>query len=108
MDINNVYVKTAYIELNDLFVKKIFSRVGVGRSTKYVISGNFEELEKYGLVYTYANQKQGLDKALELLENKNLKNLWKMRREKLPEEKIYVTAFMTNFIENYPESFKNM
>ncbi len=37
MGINNVSDKTAYIELNDLFVKKIFDRVGVGRITKYVI-----------------------------------------------------------------------
>ena len=67
--------------------------------------GNFEELEKYGLVYTYTNQKHGLEKALELLKTKNLKNIWKMRREKLLKEKIDVTEFMVNFIENYPESF---
>ena len=82
MDVNNVSDKTAYIELNDLFVKKYSAGLVLADQRNMLSSGNFEELEKYGLVYTYANQKQGLEKALELLENKNLKDIWKMRREK--------------------------
>lgn len=70
--------------------------------------GNFEELEKkYQLVYSFRDPNQALEKTLKLLENENLKNEWKKKREKLLEEKIDVTKFITEFIENYPESFEN-
>jgi len=38
MEINNVSDKTSYIELNGIFIKKIFNRVGVGRATKYILT----------------------------------------------------------------------
>ena len=69
--------------------------------------GNFEELEnKYGLVYSFRDSNQAFEKAIELLEKENLKKDWQNKREKLLNDKIDVTAFMTWFIENYPESFK--
>jgi predicted glycosyltransferase len=71
-----------------------------------------EEEEKYNLVYNFSDgktmEKQAFDKALELLENNNLRNEGKRKREKLLKDKIDVTAFMVKFIENYPESFKEM
>ena len=67
-----------------------------------------EEEKKYGLVYIFSNpktaQEQAIKKAIELLDDKELKNKWKKKRERLLKEKIDVTKFMTNFIENYPES----
>ena len=71
-----------------------------------------EEEEKYNLVYNFSDEKtmekQAFDKALELLENNNLREEGKRKREKLLNDKIDVTAFMVKFIENYPESFKEM
>ncbi len=69
-------------------------------------SGNFLELrDKYGLLYFYPDEEQALEKAREILENKNSKAEWGYRREKLLRDKIDVTAWMTDFIERYPESF---
>ena len=71
-----------------------------------------EEEENYNLVYNFSAgktmEKQAFDKALELLENNNLREEGKRKREKLLNDKIDVTAFMVWFIENYPESFKEM
>lgn len=68
--------------------------------------GNFEELEKrYGLVYSFQDSDRALEKALNLLEDKDIKKKWQKKREKLLNEKINVTKFMTEFIENYPDSF---
>lgn len=69
-------------------------------------SGNFLELrDKYELLYFYPDQNQALKKAVEILENKNAKKEWREKREKLLKDKIDVTAWMTDFIERYPESF---
>ena len=73
--------------------------------------GYLDEQEKrYGLVYNFSNpktaQKDALAKAVELLEDGNLKNKWQRKRKKLLSEKVDVTKFVTDFIENYPESFK--
>jgi len=72
--------------------------------------GYTDELEsKYGLVYNFSDPKRGqeyaLEKAFELLENENIKREWREKRIKMLSEKIDVTKFMTEFIENYPESF---
>lgn len=69
--------------------------------------GNFEELEeKYELVHSFQDPNLALEKALQFLEDKNLKASWQKKREKLLDEKIDVTTFMTDFIEDYPNSFK--
>ena len=69
-----------------------------------------EEEEKYELVFNFKldkkNQRESLEKAVELLENINLKNIGEKKRKKLLEDKIDVTAFMVWFVENYPESFR--
>ena len=71
-----------------------------------------EQEKKYGLVYNFTNPRtmeiDGLKKALELLENDNLKRIGKKKREKLLEDKIDVTKFMIWFVENYPESFEKI
>jgi len=70
------------------------------------IHGNFDELlNKYRMLYTFADQDKALNKALEILQDENAKKEIRRKREKLLREKIDVTAFMTDFIENYPESF---
>jgi len=68
--------------------------------------GNFIELEKkYGLTYSFTDADNAIQKALELMEEKNIKNKWKNKRDKLLSEKIDVTKFLAEFIENYPNSF---
>lgn len=70
------------------------------------IHGNFDELvNRYGLLYTFADQNQALNKGLVILQDKNAKKNSEKKREQLLKEKIDVTAFMIDFIENYPESF---
>jgi len=70
---------------------------------------NFIELEqKYGLIFNYKEPKEVIEKALELIQQPSLKREWARKREKMLKDKIDVTAFMTWFIENYPESFKVM
>ncbi|BAI60851.1 conserved hypothetical protein [Methanocella paludicola SANAE] len=64
-----------------------------------------EEETKYGLVYNFSDKKtmdrQAFSKAMELLQNNNLRSEGKAKREKLLRDKIDVTAFLMNFIENY-------
>ena len=70
---------------------------------------NFIELEKkYGLIFNIREPRMAIEKAVELIQQSDLKQEWKKKRENLLKEKIDVTAFMTWFIENYPESFKEM
>ena len=68
--------------------------------------GNFIELEeKYGLLYSFTDEKAGLQKAEEILQNSTNKAVWKIRREQLLKDKMDVSAFMVWFIEHYPRSF---
>ena len=64
--------------------------------------GNFEDLSKrYGLIYCSTDQNQVVEVALELLKLDNLKNKWHEKREKLLLNKIDVTKFMVELVENY-------
>ncbi len=56
------------------------------------------------MVYNFRDQNGILDKAIELLENNNLKTEFQNRKDRLLKEKIDVTKFMVWLIENYPES----
>lgn len=70
------------------------------------IHGNFDELvNEYKLLYTFANPNKAMNKVLEILQNENAKKDVEKKREQLLKEKIDVTAFMTDFIVDYPKSF---
>jgi predicted glycosyltransferase len=74
-------------------------------------SGILDELQnKYGLVHCFHNEGILLRKIDKLLEKgiEKTKKEWKEKREKMLKDKIDVTAFMVWFIENYPESFREM
>lgn len=62
-----------------------------------------DEEEKYDLVYNFYNfnniQEQAIQKVTELLENTNLKQEGKRKREQLLKDKIDVTQFMIDFFE---------
>ena len=69
--------------------------------------GYLNELSnKYELFYTFKDEDKVLKKALEFLTDKNSKKKCREKAEKLIENKIDVTAFMVDVIENYPESCK--
>jgi predicted glycosyltransferase len=71
--------------------------------------GNFIELEqKYGLMFNYNNSDKAVNNAVELIQQSNLKEEWQKKREKLLKDKTDVTAFMVWFVENYPDSFKEI
>jgi predicted glycosyltransferase len=68
--------------------------------------GVFDDLlNKYNLIYTFDNDQNALEKAVEILTNPQSKKMWMSRRDAMLKEKIDVTEFMTEFIEEYPESF---
>ena len=70
-----------------------------------------EELEhKYGLTYGIPtdNPTKLINKLKEFLSNSNLKDDFVSRRKKMLADKINVTAFLTWFIENFPESKRIM
>lgn len=70
---------------------------------------NFIELEqKYGLIFNFRNTGDAIEKAIELVQQPSLKQEWLKKRGALLKDKIDVTAFMTWFIDDYPESFKIM
>lgn len=64
------------------------------------------QLEKYGLCFSFLPEKfdEMVLKVKSLLHKPNLKAEWQIKKEKMLEDKIDVTAFMVWFIENYPES----
>ena len=69
--------------------------------------GYLEEQEKkYGLTYNFPDSKSALEKIKELLERNNLKEEWQKKREIMLNDKIDVTEWMVDFIENYPKSFE--
>lgn len=71
--------------------------------------GNFLELErKYGLIFNYRDSGEAIGKAVDVLKGPETKGLWKKKRERLLTEKIDVTAFMVWFVENYPQSFRDL
>ena len=68
--------------------------------------------EKYGLVFNFTaspvDQEKALQKGLELLQNKNLKEHFMKRRNNMLKDKIDVTGFLVWFVENYPDSARIM
>jgi len=71
--------------------------------------GNFIELEeKYKLIFNYKDPNRAIEKAVELIQNPDLKNKWKKRKQRLLDDKINLTSFMVWFIENFPDSFKEI
>ena len=63
--------------------------------------GYLEELEKkYGLVFNIPDPKKAIKKIEELLKQKNLKKEWKNKTKKMLKDKIDVTKWIINFIEN--------
>jgi predicted glycosyltransferase len=68
---------------------------------------NFIELEKdFGLIYNYNNFDEAMIRALELVQEPNLKEQWEIKRNRLLACKIDMATFMAWYIANYPSSFE--
>lgn len=80
----------------------------LGTPTVYVnsleVSYCKEQDIKYNLNHCFKNGHGVIEKVKELLNQKNLKEEFSKRRDKLINDKIDVTEFLVWFIENYPES----
>ncbi len=69
--------------------------------------GNLDELEhKYGLLFSFSEQNEAVDKACLLLEMENTKKQMEVNKSRLMADKIDVTKFMIDMIEGYPNSLK--
>lgn len=60
-----------------------------------------EQEKKYGLVFNFSDQEPAMRKTLELLKKKNLKKEWEKKRDVMLKDKIDVTKWVVNFVENY-------
>ena len=65
-----------------------------------------EEEEKYGLVYNFRTPAGLIEKALSLIQDPGLKSIHIERKKKLLSDKIDITAFLTWFMDNYPDSVR--
>ena len=74
--------------------------------------GYTNDLAKYELLYTYTeseqDQIQAIEKAEEIACKSNVKEEYLAKREKMLSDKIDVSAFLVWFVENYPESVKEV
>lgn len=70
--------------------------------------GNFKELRDYNLIYCYLpeDEKQAVDKAVEIIKNPALKESWKKKAEQFIKDRIDLTTFLFWFIIKYPDSHK--
>lgn len=63
-----------------------------------------EQEKKYGLVFNFKNsideQEKAIIKGIELLADPNTKEIWAEKRERMLKDKIDVTQFIVDFIEN--------
>jgi len=65
-----------------------------------------DQQDNYGLGFHVKSVEEAKKKAEEVLSNKEVKKEWEARRRTLLRDKIDVTAFIINFVERWPESFK--
>ena len=67
--------------------------------------GNFVELEtKYQILYSFENAKNAFCKAIELLQQSNIKEEWETKRMRLINDNVDITKIMIWFVEKYPEN----
>jgi len=74
--------------------------------------GYLSSQAEYGLVYLFSEdefaQEHAIQKAIEIISKPDIKNEYRERAQKMLEDKIDVTSFLIWFIENYPESVKEV
>ena len=75
-------------------------------STSAPLIGVFKELEKYGLMYVIPDERQALDKAIEILKRDRQSFIADIaqKRERLLKGSMDLTRYLVWFLENYPVS----
>jgi predicted glycosyltransferase len=63
-----------------------------------------EQQEKYGLCNHLKNENGVIEKAIEIIDNKNIHQQYQTSRQVMLKDKIDGTAFLVWFVENYPQS----
>ena len=63
-----------------------------------------EQEDKYQLIHGFRSSAGVLEKVSELINTPDIKNVYKLRKNKMLSEKIDPTAFLVWFIGNYPDS----
>jgi hypothetical protein len=82
----------------------ILGTPAVRSSSMALNMGNFVELmDRYQLVYSYYDPNKALEQAKNILEQPNSKQEWRSKRDRMLAEKIDVTEFTSNVLENYPK-----
>lgn len=77
---------------------------GIIISTTAKYCGIFHDLNRYGLMWIYESDTEGLEKAKELLSDSNLKQEGLRKSQQLISDRSDVTEFMMWFVEEYPQS----
>jgi predicted glycosyltransferase len=70
--------------------------------------GVFDGLAAFGLLWTTESDRDAISRAITLLQDPALKEAAAVKRARLVDAKVDVTAFMTWFVENYPASRQAM
>jgi predicted glycosyltransferase len=71
-------------------------------------AGTINEQADHGLLFHYNSYEDVLEKAVQLLNRPNIKQEWTLKRNKMLEDKIDMTAFLVWLVENYPESISTI
>jgi uncharacterized protein len=71
-------------------------------------AGTISRQAKYGLLFHCTDTNSVQQKAMQILQDHNSRNIFQSRRESMLTDQIDVTNFMVWFVENYPESMKVM
>lgn len=67
--------------------------------------GYTDEMEnKFDMCFTFSDENQAIQKTKELLSNPNILAEWAEKRKRLLQEKIDVTSWMVDFIEQFPKN----
>jgi len=76
--------------------------VHISTTAKYC--GVFHELNRYRLLWFLENENNAINLIMQLLQEDDLYKLGKRKRKRLIKDKIDVTKFLIQFVENYPET----
>ena len=67
-----------------------------------------EQESKYGLGHTVPDWSSAKERVSEWMRREDLESTWQTNRQKLLRDKIDVSAFIAEFIENWPRSFAEL
>lgn len=73
-----------------------------------IVSYCKEQEEKYGLCFHLTKENMVIEKAIEIINNKDIHQEYQEKRRRMLNDKIDGTAFIVWFVENYPDSVKIM